>query len=223
MDVDTTSAKWAHHEILERVERGELDILLGTQMIAKGLDFPGVTLVGVVNADIAMNLPDFRASERTFQLLTQVAGRAGRGPKGGDVIVQTSLPQHYAIACAVTHDFEAFAEHELAERRTPPYPPIARLLNVVLSGTEERAVTDAAEACAHWLRAALPGNAPVELIGPAPCAIDRVRGRWRWHLVVRSGSARAIGAAGRLLQRYPLRAGRAELRLILDRDPVSLL
>lgn len=223
MDVDTTSAKWAHHEILERVERGELDILLGTQMIAKGLDFPGVTLVGVVNADIAMNLPDFRASERTFQLLTQVAGRAGRGAKGGEVIVQTSLPQHYAVACAVTHDFEGFAEHELAERRSPPYPPHARLLNAVLSGTDERAVTDAAGECARWLQAVLPAGAPVELIGPAPCAIDRVRGRWRWHLVLRSASARAIGVAGRLLQRYPLRPGRAELRLILDRDPVSLL
>jgi len=223
MDVDTTSAKWAHHEILQRVEHGELDILLGTQMIAKGLDFPGVTLVGVVNADIAMNLPDFRASERTFQLLTQVAGRAGRGPKGGEVIVQTSLPQHYAIQCAVTHDFEGFAEHELAERRSPPYPPLARLLNVVLSGTDERAVTDVARECAAWLQASLPAQAPVELIGPAPCAIDRVRGRWRWHFVLRSGSARAIGVAGRLLQRYPLRPGRAELRLILDRDPVSLL
>ncbi|MHB1170300.1 MAG: replication restart helicase PriA [Longimicrobiales bacterium] len=223
MDVDTTSAKWAHHEILERVERGELDILLGTQMIAKGLDFPGVTLVGVVNADVAMNLPDFRASERTFQLLTQVAGRAGRGPKGGAVIVQTSLPQHYAIQCAVTHDFEGFAGHELAERQSPPYPPLARMINVVLSGTDERAVTDVANDCERWLRAALPPNAPIELIGPAPCAIDRVRGRWRWHLLIRSGSARAIGAAGRLLQRYPLRPGRAELRLILDRDPVSLL
>lgn len=223
MDVDTTSAKWAHHEILERVENGEIDILLGTQMIAKGLDFPGVTLVGVVNADIAMNLPDFRASERTFQLLTQVAGRAGRGPKGGEVIVQTSLPHHYAIECAVTHDFEGFAQHELAERRSPPYPPLARLLNVVLSGTDERAVTDSAQHCASWLQSALPPQAPVELIGPAPCAIDRVRGRWRWHLVVRSSAARAIGAAGRLLQRYPLRPGRAELRLILDRDPVSLL
>jgi len=123
MDVDTTSAKWAHHEILERVGAGDVDILLGTQMIAKGLDFPNVTLVGVINADVAMNLPDFRASERTFQLLTQVAGRAGRGPKGGRVLIQTSLPQHYAIRCAVTHDYHAFAERELAERIEPGYPP----------------------------------------------------------------------------------------------------
>ncbi len=105
MDVDTTSGKWAHHEILGRVERGEVDILLGTQMIAKGLDFPNVTLVGVINADVGINLPDFRATERTFQLLTQVAGRAGRGAKGGEVIVQTSLPTHYAITLAEEHDF----------------------------------------------------------------------------------------------------------------------
>ncbi|MGH7443704.1 MAG: replication restart helicase PriA, partial [Longimicrobiales bacterium] len=223
MDVDTTSAKWAHHEILQRVEHGEVDILLGTQMIAKGLDFPSVTLVGVVNADIAMNLPDFRASERTFQLLTQVAGRAGRGPRGGEVVVQTSLPQHYAIQCAVTHDFEAFAERELHERRSPLYPPLTRMANIVLSGTDEITVSEAALDCARWLRAAMPEHAPLELIGPAPCPIDRIRGRWRWHFLLRSGAANAIAAAGRLLQRYPLRPGRAELRLILDRDPVTLL
>src|SRR5690606_24255429 len=143
MDVDTTSGKWSHHEILERVGRGEVDILLGTQMIAKGLDFPNVTLVGVVNADVAMNLPDFRASERTFQLLTQVAGRAGRGPRGGLVLIQTALPQHYAIQSAVAHDYDSFAERELTERTEPEYPPHTRLVNVVVSGTDERAVQDA--------------------------------------------------------------------------------
>src|SRR5690606_33206138 len=103
------------------VERREVDILLGTQMIAKGLDFPDVTLVGVVNADVAMHLPDFRASERTFQLLTQVAGRAGRGPRGGEVIIQTVLPGHYVIHCAITHDYDGFAERELRERQQPRY------------------------------------------------------------------------------------------------------
>jgi primosomal protein N' (replication factor Y) len=223
MDVDTTSAKWSHHEILSRVENGEIDILLGTQMIAKGLDFPAVTLVGVVNADIAMNLPDFRATERTFQLLTQVAGRAGRGPKGGEVLVQTSLPEHYAIRCAVDHDFEGFAERELAERQSPPYPPLTRMANIVLSGTDELATSEAAMAAAGWLRGELPARIPLEVIGPAPCPIDRIRGRWRWHFLLRSPSSNAISAAGRALQRFPLRAGRAELRLILDRDPVTLL
>ena len=123
MDVDTTSGKWSHHEILGRVERGEVDILLGTQMIAKGLDFPRVTLVGVVNADVGIHLPDFRASERTFQLLSQVAGRAGRGELGGEVLVQTSLPDHYAIQSVLDHDFAGFASREMAERERPGLSP----------------------------------------------------------------------------------------------------
>src|SRR5690606_33955450 len=123
MDVDTTSARWSHHRILERFGRGEIDILMGTQMIAKGLDFPNVTLVGVINADVGINLPDFRATERTFQLITQVAGRAGRGPKGGEVLVQTSLPKHYAITCSLEHDYEGFARRELEARKEPRYPP----------------------------------------------------------------------------------------------------
>jgi primosomal protein N' (replication factor Y) (superfamily II helicase) len=227
MDVDTTSAKWAHHEILERVGAGDVDILLGTQMIAKGLDFPNVTLVGVINADVAMNLPDFRASERTFQLLTQVAGRAGRGPKGGLVVIQTSLPQHYAIRAAVEHDYQLFAERELNGRTSPEYPPHNRLVNVVLSGNDERAVQDAALHAADWILALLQqhgaGDAVV-LTGPAPCAVDRIRGRWRWHFLLRSRSVRALGGVCRQFQqRYEVRPGRAELRVIVDRDPVSLL
>ncbi|HLM68983.1 MAG TPA: primosomal protein N', partial [Longimicrobium sp.] len=151
MDVDTTGGKWAHHTILGRVERGEVDILLGTQMIAKGLDFPNVTLVGVINADTGINLPDFRATERTFQLLTQVAGRAGRGPKGGEVFIQTALPNHYAIESATEHDFVGFAERELETRREPAYPPFSRLVNVVISGLDEKATQEAAVAAADWV------------------------------------------------------------------------
>jgi primosomal protein N' (replication factor Y) (superfamily II helicase) len=227
MDVDTTSAKWAHHDILERVGTGGIDILLGTQMIAKGLDFPNVTLVGVINADVAMNLPDFRASERTFQLLTQVAGRAGRGPKGGLVLIQTALPHHYAIRFAIAHDFESFATRELDERVEPEYPPHTRMANIVISGDDERAVQDAAQDAADWthelLRTTRLGE-QVVLTGPAPCAIDRIRGRWRWHFLLRSRTPRLLGGACRQLQtRYQLRPGPAGLRLIIDRDPVSLL
>jgi primosomal protein N' (replication factor Y) len=223
MDVDTTSAKWSHHEILSRVENGEIDILLGTQMIAKGLDFPNVTLVGVINADVGINLPDFRATERTFQLLTQVAGRAGRGPAGGEVLVQTSLPGHYAIGCATHHDYTGFAERELAERAEAMYPPWSRMVNVVLSGTLEPPVQDAAIAAAGWTRGIVAGTG-VTLTGPAPCPIDRIRGRWRWHFLLRGVSARAIGRAARHLQyRYEMRPGSADLRLVIDRDPVTLL
>src|SRR5215208_3933245 len=137
MDVDTTSGKWAHTEILDRVAAGEVDILLGTQMIAKGLDFPNVTLVGVIDADVGINLPDFRASERCFQLLSQVAGRAGRGPKGGRVLIQTREPSHHAVRCALAHDYEGFVREEMEGRTRPPYPPMVRVANVVFSGTAE--------------------------------------------------------------------------------------
>ncbi len=224
MDVDTTSGKWAHHRILERVRTGEVDILLGTQMIAKGLDFPNVTLVGVINADVGMNLPDFRASERTFQLLTQVAGRAGRGIRGGEVLVQTSLPTHYAVTTAVQHDYVDFAEREMEERRHPAYPPHCRLVNVVLSGTEEEPVARAAGAAAAWVRGMITPEVPLEILGPAPCAIDRIRGRWRWHFLLRSPRARTLGQAARAFhESYPQRGGTADLRIAIDRDPVSLL
>ncbi|MEJ2218513.1 MAG: primosomal protein N' [Gemmatimonadota bacterium] len=224
MDIDTTSGKWAHHEILGRVERGEVDILLGTQMIAKGLDFPRVTLVGVVNADVGLNLPDFRASERTFQLLTQVAGRAGRGDLGGHVIIQTAVPGHYAVRHAVAHDYVAFAERELRERQSPTYPPHTRLANVVLSGLEEEAVQEVAASTAANVAAEVSRRrAPVELVGPAPCVIDRIRKRWRWHFLLRSGNTRALGVACHWIQQTQTPGGRGDLRIIIDRDPVTLL
>jgi primosomal protein N' (replication factor Y) len=174
-----------------------------------------------------MNLPDFRASERTFQLLTQVAGRAGRGERGGRVLIQTALPQHYAIRAAVDHDYETFAARELAERVDPDYPPHSRLANVVISGTEENAVQTAAQGAADWVDALLADGAAaprVQLIGPAPCPIDRIRARWRWHFLLRSHSAAALGTVCQQIQtQFTLRPGRADLRLVLDRDPVNLL
>ncbi len=227
MDVDTTSGKWSHQEILGRVERGEVDILLGTQMIAKGLDFPRVTLVGVVNADVGIHLPDFRASERTFQLLSQVAGRSGRGTLGGEVVIQTSLPEHYAVRAAVAHDFEGFAQRELAERERPRYPPHVRLANVILSSPDQALAAGSAESAAAWLRQRLgrsgrPGADPVELVGPAPAPIEKLHGRWRWHFLLRSRSPGSLGDAARwLVEEFGLPAG--DVRLALDRDPVALL
>jgi primosomal protein N' (replication factor Y) len=223
MDVDTTSGKWSHHEILGRVERGEVDILLGTQMIAKGLDFPRVTLVGVINADVGLHLPDFRACERTFQLLSQVAGRAGRGELGGEVLVQTSLPEHYAIQSALHHDYEGFARRELEERKDPRYPPHVRLANVVLSGPDEEAVASATEAGSRWLRRWLAkGGSRVELVGPAPAPIERLHGRWRWHFLLRASSPGELGAAARaLVVGFTVKG--VDVRLGLDRDPVALL
>jgi primosomal protein N' (replication factor Y) len=225
MDVDTTSGKWAHTEILDRVGAGEVDILLGTQMIAKGLDFPNVTLVGVIDADVGINLPDFRASERCFQLLSQVAGRAGRGPKGGEVFIQTRSPLHHAVRCAVTHDYHAFVKEELAGRITPAYPPNRRLANVVMSGTQEEATARLATKAAAWLhRLIVRGDvAGVTVIGPAPCPVERVKQRWRWHVLIKAERPGELGRVARyLVERFevPKQFG---LRVTVDRDPVALL
>jgi primosomal protein N' (replication factor Y) len=223
MDVDSTAGKWSHHRILERVGAGAVDVLVGTQMIAKGLDFPRVTVVGVVDADVALNLPDFRAAERTFDLLTQVAGRTGRGPLGGRVIVQTRAPAHHAVVFAARHDVRGFMAAELAERRAPAYPPHVELANVVVSGTDERAVARGAVAVGEWLRALVAARAELgaAVLGPAPCPIERIRERWRWHLLLKAGEP---GPLTRLVRYAAARAPvPGTLRLVVDRDPVSLL
>jgi primosomal protein N' (replication factor Y) len=221
MDLDTTTTRWSHHRILDRIEQGAVDVLLGTQMIAKGMDFPNVTLVGVIDADVALHLPDFRAAERTFQLLAQVAGRAGRGPKGGRVVVQTRSPDHPALRHAARHDTEGFLQHEGAVRRDPPYPPVTSLLNVVVSSETEAGTVREAARTADWLTALIESQKlPLATLGPAPCPLTRVKRRWRWHLVVR-GPGEEIGR----LVRYaaPRLTGRSGTRIVLDRDPVSLL
>ncbi len=224
MDLDTTGTKWAHFEILERFRRREVDILLGTQMIAKGLDFPGVTLVGVVNADTGLNLPDFRASERTFQLLEQVAGRAGRGSDPGEVLVQTARPQHFALRAAAAHDYVGFAEQELEDRREPGYPPHRRLANLVISGRREEQVADAATELADWTRRLIEARAieGIDVIGPAPCPIDRLRERWRWHFLLKSDAPGSLGAVLRFLAERRGRTDR-QIRIEIDRDPEALL
>lgn len=225
MDVDTTSGKWAHAEILDRVGAGEVDVLLGTQMIAKGLDFPNVTLVGVIDADVGINLPDFRASERCFQLLSQVAGRAGRSARGGQVLIQTRVPGHHAVKCAVTHDYSSFVTEELEGRVHPAYPPNNRLANIVFSGNVESVVADLAIAGSAWLRRLIRSRESVGLtvIGPAPSAVERIKTRWRWHVLLKSEHPHELTRIGRyFLDRFPVPA-RDGLRVTFDRDPVTLL
>lgn len=223
MDVDTTSGKWAHAEILDRVSAGSVDILLGTQMIAKGLDFPNVTLVGVIDADVGINLPDFRASERCFQLLSQVSGRAGRGPKGGRVLIQTRVPSHHAVRCAVNHDYATFVHEELEGRVNPAYPPNLRLVNIVFSGTNSAATASLATRGADWIHDLLGAHTAgdIALIGPAPCPIERVKTRWRWHVLLKSQNAGELTRVSRyFMERFKVPAA---LRVTLDRDPVALL
>ncbi len=214
MDLDTTSSKWAHHHILDRVARGEIDILLGTQMIAKGLDFPNVTVVGVVDADTGLHFPDFRAGERTFQLVAQVAGRAGRGARGGRVFVQTRAPDHHAIRAAAAHSVSQFAAAELPLRSppNPPYPPRTGLVRFVISHEDNARAAQLAEKVASWLRRAVPS-----VLGPAPCPLMRLKGKWRWHVLAKSAEPRVLGRVVRAWRAKPHRD------VTVDRDPVSLL
>jgi primosomal protein N' (replication factor Y) (superfamily II helicase) len=207
--------------VLARFANREIDVLVGTQMVTKGHDFPGVTLVGVVLADTALALPDFRAAERTFQLLTQVAGRAGRGAEAGRVLVQTWNPQSPAIACAVGHDYARFAEDELASRRALGWPPFSRLLAVRVEGSE-KAAKACAEALARAAGPALAAGRGLALLGPAPAALERLRGRNRWHLLFRAASPEPLRRAHELLSPLARRPpGGAEVRF--DVDPYSML
>jgi primosomal protein N' (replication factor Y) (superfamily II helicase) len=190
MDADTTQSKGAHERLLAQFEALGSGILLGTQMIAKGLDYPEVTLVGVVNADTTLHLPDFRAAERTYQLLEQVSGRAGRGSAGGEVVVQTYWPDHPAILAAAMHDPDRLYTEESALRRELGYPPFGRLANVLLTGSSQRAVAEAAGVAGERLRAGAPDGFTV--LGPSPAPLARVRKAWRWHLLVKAPQKAAL-------------------------------
>jgi primosomal protein N' (replication factor Y) len=176
-----------HERFLQTFVDHRADVLIGTQMIAKGLDLPLVTLVGVVSADTALNLPDYRAVERTFQLLTQVAGRAGRGRRGGRVIVQTYHPDHYAIQAASRHDYAEFYQQELAHRRRLGYPPFSRLVALRFSDEDPYLCQAEARRLSRWLAAEIGRQGlAADLIGPAPCFFGRIQGRHRWQIVVRA-------------------------------------
>jgi primosomal protein N' (replication factor Y) len=182
-----------HEQILSSFLAGDADVLIGTQMLAKGLDLPSVTVVGVINADIGLHLPDFRAGERTFQLLTQVAGRAGRGERPGDVVIQTYQPEHYAVDAASRYDYEGFAAIELEARRKNQYPPFTRLARLMFSHTSPRSAREEASRVARALskRRAEIGS-DVQVVGPSPAYVPRLRGRWRWQLMLRGREPAAL-------------------------------
>ena len=221
MDRDTMSRKGAHAETLRAFRRGDADILIGTQMVAKGLDFPNVTLVGVVSADMALNIPDFRAPERTFQLLTQVAGRAGRGKLPGSVIVQTFSPEHESIQFASRHDYVGFYDSAIAQRQELSYPPYSQMANVVFTDESEEEAQKRAYRMATILRAEIPDGSALQLLGPVACPLSRLRGRYRWHLALRAPTRPALLAL--------LKAGIAQMTatersgMTLDIDPLSML
>ena len=238
MDLDTTGTKDAHARLLAQFGRGEADILVGTQMVAKGLDFPRVTLVGVVDADTGMLLPDFRASERAFQLIAQVAGRAGRADLPGEVLVQTRNPEHPAVQFALRHDVDGFAEHELAERRMLGYPPYGRLLGVEFKGPTEEAAERLAQAWTAEARALLAlqaggdslsrlgGSGPpaIDILGPTQALIGKIKGHWRFHTILKATLSTPHTALQHLARTATHRIGTLPkgCRVNLDVDPVGL-
>ncbi|HEY7465598.1 MAG TPA: primosomal protein N', partial [Dehalococcoidia bacterium] len=218
-DRDVTQGRHAHEQILAAFLEGRADVLVGTQMVAKGLDLPAVTIVGVISADIGLHIPDFRSAERTFQLLTQVSGRAGRaasddgGPQSGRVVVQTYTPENYAIVAAAQHDYHAFFAEELELRRAQAYPPFVRLARLVYSHTNPDYGLQQAERMVKKLsldvaRRGLPG---VDIVGPAPPHIPKWHGRYRWQITLRSPDP------AELLRDLALPEG-----WVLDIDPSSI-
>lgn len=222
MDADTMRRPGSHEVALDAFRKGETRILLGTQMIAKGLDFPNVTLVGVVSADSALNLPDFRAAERTFQLVTQVAGRTGRSERGGRVVVQTFDPDHPAIQAAARHDYLKFARHELPGRESLGYPPYGTMARIIARGGAEKLVAAYLEQVTGKVREAAEAiGTKVRFLGPAPAPITRLRGEFRYHVQMLATDGMALREALRKgWQPIPLPEG---VRSIVDIDPSDML
>lgn len=222
MDTDATSKRGSHSRILDDFKKHNIDILVGTQMIAKGLDFPRVTLVGVVNADVTLNLPDFRASERTFNLLTQVAGRAGRGVEGGEVIIQTYAPEHYAILAASKHDYEGFYTEEIKTRKELSFPPFAHITRLTLRSRNEKMAIEASGNLKRFLEQKLSAvpEKNIEIIGPAPSPISKIRGFFRWNVLLKGKNRSTMSEAlKKALRHYRKPVGTI---LTIDVDPISV-
>jgi primosomal protein N' (replication factor Y) len=220
MDSDSMKTRRDYRTSLQALWEGETDVLVGTQMIAKGLDVPDVTLVGVVSADTAFHIPDFRAAERTFQLITQVAGRTGRSEKGGRVVVQTFYPQHYAVKTAATYDFTGFLTKELEMREELNYPPFMSLVRVVIQGWNEKRVQETSDRVGKKLRAAFD-ESRARILGPAVAPLYKIKGRFRMHLLVKTPELEGIlPELRRITESMP---GDRKLQVMLDVDPINML
>jgi primosomal protein N' (replication factor Y) len=188
MDADTTRFKNSHQSILDIFRSGKSKVLLGTQMISKGLDFPNVTLVGVITADTSINLPDFRSAEKTFQMIAQVAGRSGRGSKEGNVIVQTYTPEHYSIKFAQVHDYIGFYNEEIKLRRELAYPPFAHLANIIISGLDEAKVIRIANEVGIYLDYEIKKIQNIEKLGPSTAPLSKIKSKYRWQIILKGSS-----------------------------------
>lgn len=223
MDRDNARKRGFVAGVLDDLGKGRLDVLIGTQMVAKGHDFPGVRLVGVIAADIGLHMPDFRAAERTFQLLTQVAGRAGRGVTPGRAILQTFVPKHYAVAPVSQHDYEGFYAEEVGYRRALGYPPFGRLVHVLVSAEEEKAAADGVQALADAVaRAGIPKAGACDLLGPSPSPLAKLRGRYRYQLLVKGSDAARVRAAAEFLCEAGARLPEG-ITAAVDANPTNML
>jgi len=225
LDRDTVKGRESFESVHRKMNLGEIDILIGTQMITKGHDFPNVTLVGVIYADISLHIPDFRSAERSFQLLTQVAGRAGRGKVPGLVIIQSLLPDHYVFDFAKEHDFRGFSEKELALREKLKYPPFTRMVSIEIESEHEQAGEIFANSIQKGLARILKGTNDIEVLGPARAAFYQINNRFRRHLILRSYNHRKLHSILRRLYETPeiKKSSRSKVKLILDVDPVNLM
>ncbi len=225
MDRDTTSKRGSQERLIRAWEKGEINVLVGTQMITKGHDVAGVTLVGAILADLSLNLPDFRAAERTFQLLSQVAGRAGRGREAGRVIIQTYVPDHYTLQHVITHDYKSFFDSELEFRRSMNYPPFSRLVHLRLEGPKAHEVQSKVKKLGLELRDRQKQNPKmqeeIEILGPAPAPIEKLRGRYRWQILLKGKkSASLLELANQAREIIPRSHS---MRLHIDVDPYNML
>jgi primosomal protein N' (replication factor Y) len=220
LDRDVVTGKRDYETILAAFRDGDYDILVGTQMIAKGHDIPNVTLVGIVSADVGLNLPDFRAAERTFQLLTQAAGRAGRGQTPGIVLIQTINPDHYAIRCAAAQDYPAFYAKEIEFRRLLTYPPFAALANVIVQGRDEEEAITRSNALGRLLQPAPEG---IRVLGPASAAVARIKSEYRYQMLLKAATRKRLNQTLSDLRRFAAAQKWNATSLMIDVDPVSLL
>jgi primosomal protein N' (replication factor Y) (superfamily II helicase) len=223
MDFDTTRKKNSYEQIYTAFKEHKADILIGTQMIAKGLDFKNVTLVGVIAADLSLNLPDFRSAEKTFQLITQVSGRAGRGEKPGRVILQTYTPDHYSIIRSVSNDYEGFYNEEISIRRDMNYPPYSKILSVNMSSKNENLLIKNIQNVGSILKNILKDNDKIEMLGPCPCAISKINEQYRWQIILKGNISIEIANKLKNVIYEALREVYTEIRLSLDMNPSSLL
>jgi primosomal protein N' (replication factor Y) len=219
MDKDTTRRRLSHYRMIKEMEQGKIDVLVGTQMVAKGHDFPSVTLSGVILADIALNLPDFRSSERTFQLFTQLAGRAGRGMVSGEVYIQTYEPDHYIFRYVRTHNYKGFYQKEVELRRELSYPPFAKLIRIMLSFRSKEIIKDTIKEISERIKKI--GLDGVEVLGPAPAPIEKIRNLWRWHLILKGKNARSLRVSA--LKILNTIKDIRHLKIDIDVDPLNLL